>query len=203
MKKLNTILSIAIIIIFIAGSAVVAQGPAEEDRGAESQFRGRRGGPEHMAGRGGRMGGMRRGLRDGRGSRRGRGGIGMILHLADELDFSEGQREELSDIFSSHRKEVIRLKAEIATVKVDLHKLTRQEEPDMDELEAQLREIAGRQVEIQLSQIKVKIDARNVLTEEQKTALKKIRQDRQAKRKADVKNPPQRRQMRRGPGPRE
>jgi len=209
MKKLNAILSTMIVIIFIAGSVVVAQGPEEADRGAGPRFRGMRGGemrgrgPGRMMGSGGRRGGMERGSRSGRGSRGRRGGIGMMLHLADELDFSEGQREELSEIFSSHKKEVIRLKAEIAVAKVDLQKLIKQEEPNMDELEAQLMGIAKRQVEIKLSQIKVKVDARNVLTEEQKTALKKIRQDRQTKRKADAKNPPERRQMRRGPGPRE
>ncbi len=214
MKKLNTILSITILIVFIAGSVVVAQGPEEADRGAGPRFRGMHGGggmmgggPGRMMGRGGRMGG-----RMGRGPRGGRskmvGGIGAILHLADELDLSEGQREELSEIFSSHKKEVIRLKAEIATVKVDLQKLIRQEEPDLGELEVQFTEIAGRQVEIKLAQIRVKIDARNVLTEEQKTALKKIRQDRQAKRRAGAERPPERsegRRMGRGPrrGPRD
>lgn len=209
MKKLNAILSTMIIIVFIAGSVVVAQGPEEADRGAGPQFRGRHGDgmmggrPGHMMGRGGRMDGMGRGPKGGRGPRGGRGGMSMILHLADELDLSQGQREELDEIFTSHRKEIIRQKAEIELVKVDLHKLMRQEEPNLDEVESQIRNIANMQATIKFSQFAVRVNVRNVLTEEQKTALKKIRQDRQAKRKADAKNPPRRRQMRRGPRPRE
>lgn len=204
MKKLNTILSITIVIVLIAGSTVVAQGPEEAGRGVGSQFSGRRGdgmmggGPGHMMGRGGRMGGIM-----GRGTKGRRGGMGMIFHLADELDLSESQREELSEIFTSHRKEVIRQKAEIELEKVDLHKLMRQEEPNLDEVESQIRNIANMQATIKFSQFEVRVNVRNVLTEEQKTALKKIRQDRQAKRKADAKYSPQRRQMRRGPRPRE
>ena len=223
MKKLNAILSITVVMSLIAGSLVVAQEadkPAR-GRGAGPQFcemcgRGGMGqGPGHMMGRGGSMRGMGRGRRGGQrgmmrgmgrgpGSGRGRamGRMGALLHLADKLDLNEGQRNELSEILTSHRKETISQKAEIELAKVDLQQLIKQEEPDLNAVEGQIRKIADLEAGIKFSQIKVRVDTRNVLTEEQKTALKKMRQDQQAKRKAEAKKPPEGHRMRRGPGPR-
>ena len=203
MKKLNAILSIAIVTLLIAGSLVVAQ-EAEKPargRGAGPGFRGMQGrGPGRMMGRGAQMHGMGRGRRGGRG--RTRGGAGNLLRLADKLGLSEGQRSELSEILTSHRKDTIRVKAEIEIAKVDLQKLTRQEDPNLDAVEAQIRNIADLEAGIKFSQIKVRVETKNVLTEEQKTALKKMREDQQAKRKAGAKKPPEGRRMRRGQEPR-
>ncbi|MFC1712449.1 Spy/CpxP family protein refolding chaperone [Candidatus Poribacteria bacterium] len=222
MKKLNAILSIAIVMLLIAGSLVVAQEAEKpaKGRGAGPGFcemcrnRMMGQGPGHMMGSGGRgmrrgpggrQGGTMRGMRRGPGGGRGRatGRMGNLLHLADKLDLSEGQRNELSEILTSHRKDTIRQKAEIELAKVDLQKLTRQEDPNLDAVETQIREIANLEAGIKFSQIKIKVDTRNVLTEEQKTALKKIREDQQAKRKAGAEKPSEGRRMRRGPGPRQ
>ena len=199
MKRLNAILSITVVILLITGSVAVAQEAEKPGKDAGPRLLGMRGrGPGRMMGRGAQMRGM------GRGQRGGRPGMPGLLQLADKLELSESQREELSEIFTSHRKNNIRRKAEIELARVDLQKLTRQEEPNLDEVEVQLKKIADLQVEAKLSQIKVRVDSRNVLTEEQKTALKKLRQDQQAKRKAaaeprNVGRP----RMRRGQGPRE
>lgn len=188
MKRLNVILSIIIVMALVAGGLVVAQETDVTGKDADPQFRGMRGrGRGQMMGRGGQMhgmgyGGQMRGM--GRGRRGGPGRMSGLLRLADEVDLSEAQRDELSEIFTSHRKDTIKRKAEIELAKVDLQKLARQEEPDMDAVEAQLRKIADLQVEMKLSQIKVRVDPRDVLTEEQKTALKKIRQDWQEEREA-------------------
>ena len=181
MKRLNAILSIALAMALVVGSLVIAQ---ETEKPAKSQDTGQMMGQGRgMMGQGRGMMGQGHGMMA-RGRMAGRPATPSLLQLADKLDLSESQREELERIYTSHKKENIKIKAEIDLAKVDLQKLTKAEDPNMDEIEVLLRKIANLQVETKLAQIKLRVDSRNVLTEEQKTALKKLRQDQQAKRKA-------------------
>jgi len=188
MKRLNVIISIAIVMTLIAGSVFAMETTKDVDRAEGAQFLGMRGrgmmgmGQERMMGR---AGGMQRG-RGGRSRRGGRGtmmgGSPAMLRLADKLDLSETQRTELSGIHDVHRKDMIRQKAECDLARVDLGKLMREEEPNMDAVREQLMTVAALGVDMKCSQIKVKADSMNVLTEKQREALKKIQETMRAGR---------------------
>ena len=186
MKKLNGILSIAILLTFLTG-IVFAQGPAEKPGNqAGSQGRMMRGrGRAQMSGPGRAMGKgqMGRGAWMRRGGMAGR--LGILLRLADELDLSEGQQAELKDLLASQKKDAIRMKADREIAQVELQEAMQQEEPDLAVIEDQVRHIASLGAKMQFSQIKTQIDAKSVLTEEQQAKLKELVKDRMsAMRKA-------------------
>jgi Spy/CpxP family protein refolding chaperone len=178
MKKLNAIVSIVIVMALMAGSVLAAEEAAkpDKDKPAQAQLRRMRSrgamGMGHglMMRRARGMGGIRRGAPTDRAI--------AILRLANQLKLSEAQRRELSELISSHKKAMIKQRAERDIAKVDLQKLMKQQEPDVDEVRAQLMDIAEMEVEMKCARIRVGIAARNVLTEEQQTALKKILRNR-------------------------
>ena len=190
MKKLNVTISIMIVMALMAGSVFAAENVEKADNDEKPRFhrmRGpsgmqqgrmmRRGTGEAMMGRGMGSGMMGRG-KGGRGRNMGR--MAAILRLADELKLSEAQRSELNEIAADHRKNIIRQKAEIDLARVDVQELMRQDEPDIAELRSELMDIATLEVDMKCQQIQVRINAKNVLTEEQQEALKKILRSEQA-----------------------
>ena len=195
MKKLNVILSIMLAVALIAVSVSVAQEEAKEParRGQGQQMRRMRG----MMGAGhGRM--MMHGRGPGRGRAMGMGrGASAMLRMADELELSEAQRSEIDELITARRKDNIKQKAELDIARVDLEKLIKQEDPDLDAIESQLRDIAMMQASMQFAQIKIRIDAKNVLSDEQQEAFKKLLKEKAAKAPA-----PARAGARMGRGPR-
>jgi hypothetical protein len=97
-----------------------------------------------------------------------------LIALAEKLDLSEEQIAEIKGIFLSHKKDMIRKKADRDIAELDLSELTQQDEPDLNAVEDKLRDIANLEAGIRFSQIKVWTDAKSVLTTEQKAVLKRI-----------------------------
>jgi Spy/CpxP family protein refolding chaperone len=133
-------------------------------------------GQMQMRGRGGMMG-M---------GRMGRGGMmgnmGIMGRLADEIDLSEEQKDEIKDIHTSHRKDMIRMKADRELAQVELQEIMHQDSPDLDAIEDQIRNIANLEAKMKFSQIKTRIDVKSVLTEEQQAKLKELMKNRPARR---------------------
>ena len=185
MKKLNVTISIMIVMALMAGSVFAAENVERAGDDEKPQFRRMRGPSGMQQGRMMRRGAgeamMGRGMGGGRiGRGRNMGRMAAILRLADELELSEAQRSELSQIATDHKKDIIRQKAEIDLARVDQQKLMRQDEPDMDAVRSQLMKIATLEVDMKCQQIQVRINAKNVLKEEQQKALKKILRSKQA-----------------------
>lgn len=191
MKTLNTIISIMLITSFIAISAFAAEEVTTAKKQGEQvgkmqgrgigqgcmmggRMMGHGMGPGHMM----RRGGMGRGR--GRMGRGRMGGITAILRFADKLELSEAQKNELNEIATVSKKDAIAQKAECDIAKVDLQNLTKAENPNLGAVKEKLDEIALLESNIKFSRIKLMVDAKNVLTEEQKTALKKIIEDQRA-----------------------
>ena len=196
MKRQNGILLVMALLTLLAMAGIVfAQEMTEEkDKEADTHHRIMARGRGRMMGRPGMMNTehapmMRRGRTAGR--------MDMITRLAGKLDLSEEQRDELNDISNLYKKSVIRKNADLQIAKVDLHELMRQEEPDLDAIEDQVRDIANLEAGTKFSQIKVRIDARNVLTEEQRAKLKDLMKDRKtrptSRRRGQRSKPGQRR----------
>ena len=170
-----------IVMALMAGSVFAAEDVDRADNDEKPQFHRMRG----QAGmHQGRMMGRGRGGRGMGGGKMGHGGggrgIAAILRLADELGLSEAQRDELSEIATAHRKDAIRQKAEIELARVDLQKLMKQDEPDMDAVRDQLMKVATLEVDMKLQRLQFRIDSKNVLTEEQQEGLKKMLKDKPA-----------------------
>ena len=182
MKRLNVILSIAALLALLAGIVLAQEVTEKADKDSGARFRTMRGrgmmgaGRMHMGERGGRMGRM------GRGPQRGRmmDHTGVLIRLADKLDLSEEQKAELKDLATSHRKDMIKMKADREIAEVELQESVRQEEPDLDVIEDQIRSIANLEAQMKFSQIKARIDAKSVLTEEQQEKLKELLKNRPA-----------------------
>jgi Spy/CpxP family protein refolding chaperone len=132
-----------------------------------------------MMGRPGMMMRMGRGpmMRPGRAL----GRMDMLGRLADKLDLSEEQRDEIKDILTAHQKDMIQKKADRKLAEVELRELTMEDDPDLDTIEEQVKEIANLEAGMRYSRIKAMVDARSVLTDEQKKELKELQKDRPAR----------------------
>jgi Spy/CpxP family protein refolding chaperone len=69
------------------------------------------------------------------------------------------------------------MKADLELAGVELRELMMQEEPDLNAIEDQIRNIANLEAQMKFSQIKALVDAKSVLTEDQQEMLKKTLKD--------------------------
>ena len=203
MKRRNSILLVTALLALLAVAGIVyaQEKLAETDKETDVHPRMMARGMGRMQGAPGTINkeqapGMRRG-RMGQPQAKGRGrmagGMGMLTRLADKLDLSEEQQAEIKDIHALHKKNVIRRNADLQIARVELQELMQQEEPDLNAIEDQVRNVANLGAGIKYSQIKVGIDTKNVLTEEQQAKLKELRKDR--------RTGPANQNMRQGGGP--
>jgi Spy/CpxP family protein refolding chaperone len=175
MKRTKWILLTMVLagLLAVAG-IVVAQEMKEKEEVDQPSAMGR--GMGRMTGRPGMM------MRMGRGPMMRRGGMpgrmNILGRLADKLDLSEEQRDEIKDILAAHQKDMIQQKADRELAEVELRELTMEDDPDLDAIEEQVKEIASLEARMRYSQIKAMVDARSVLTDEQKEELKKLQKDR-------------------------
>ena len=124
------------------------------------------------------MGGPGRGM--GMGPGRGRGlhrmggrGPGQRLHAAlAELDLSDAQREKLAAIHDRQRRKAIPVRAGIETAMLDLHQLLRVDDPDQGAIDRQIDEVAGLRADLRKAQLASLLEARSVLTAEQRKKLR-------------------------------
>jgi Spy/CpxP family protein refolding chaperone len=178
MKRTKWILLAMVLagLLAVAG-IVIAQEMKEKEEVDQPPAMGR--GMGRMTGRPGMM------MRMGRGPMMRRGGMpgrmDMLGRLADRLDLSEEQRDEIKDVLTAHQKDMIQQKADRELAEVELRELVQSDDPDLDAIEEQIKEIANLEAQTRYSQIKAMVDARSVLTDEQKEALKKLQKDRPAR----------------------
>jgi Spy/CpxP family protein refolding chaperone len=97
------------------------------------------------------------------------------LALADELSLSEEQVKQLQSIISECQKSNIMSRARIEVGELELQGLLDQPELDRSKVDAKIREIGEIKIESHINDIHAMIDAREVLTQEQKEKLKKLR----------------------------
>jgi len=186
MKRTKWILLTMVLtgLLAVAG-IVIAQEMKEKEETAQTPAMGR--GMGRMMERPGMMMRMGRGMGRmmGRGPMMRSGGMSgrmdILGRLADKLDLSEEQRDEIKDVLTAHQKYMIQQKADRELAEVELRELTMKDDPDLDAIEEQVKEIASLEAGMRYSQIKVMVDAKSVLTDEQKEELKKLQKDRPAR----------------------
>jgi len=178
MKKKTGIILIILLLSFAIFVIVVSA--QDRDRKSDKQIQNFMSpGMSGMMGRGlrgmGRPGGPGpMGMIHPKGMMMGLGRPGMIMGMADKLGLSEDQRDELNDMFTSHRKSMIRKNADLEIAKVELQKLLSQDKPDMNAVKEKIRDIANLEAEMKFSRIQVWMDAKDVLTQAQQKELKEL-----------------------------
>jgi len=128
---------------------------------------------------------------------------GMFIppEIADEIGLSEEQKSKIDDITTNHRKDMVTKKAEIEIAQIDLNKLMREENPDMNLVKDQIQKLASLKANMEFAQFKTRIDAKKVLTQEQQDKIKELMKERRdqmnerAKGRSDAGQRPQRQGM--------
>lgn len=97
------------------------------------------------------------------------------LSLTDELSLTEDQVKKLQDVKIKAEKNRIMIRARIKVAEIELQELLNKPVINMAEIDAKVREIGEIKIEDSINDIHALIEARDVLTQEQKEKLKKLR----------------------------
>lgn len=176
MKRIILVLGLVATVALAAGIAV-AQSDHKRDDGAPHRMMNGHGGPGMHGGRGGGMG-----MRGGMG--------GMFLgperilledgggRLAEKLDLTGTQKDKLRDIGGDLDRKEIRLRADLETAGLDLRDLMRSDSPSASAVEAKIENLSQLRGEIMKANARAVLDARKVLTSDQRKKLADMRQGR-------------------------
>ena len=91
------------------------------------------------------------------------------------MSLSEEQVKQLQSIRVEFEKSEIMIKARIKVGELELQELLNQPELDRGKVDAKIREIGEIKIECAINDVHAMLDAREVLTQEQKEKLKKLR----------------------------
>ena len=114
-----------------------------------------------------------------RGNRR-RDSIGELLNpqVQKELGITGEQRQKLEDIRFDMEKEVIQHRSALQIHRLELSRLTNAENPDRAAIDKKIQEVSQEEGSLMRSSIDARLNARGVLTAEQRTKLAQFRQNR-------------------------
>jgi len=85
------------------------------------------------------------------------------------------------------KKDMITKKADHDLAQVELQDLLRKDKPDMNLVKTQIQKVFSIQGDMQYARIKVMMDAKNVLTDEQKANLEKLMKEQKDQAKDNKK----------------
>lgn len=95
-----------------------------------------------------------------------------IEKIFKEINLTEEQKEQLSKLRLEHQKEMIKLRAELQTLQLDLKPLLEPKEPDKAKVYAQIDKINKLRNEMAKKRIDFSLKRRAILTEEQWNKIK-------------------------------
>jgi Spy/CpxP family protein refolding chaperone len=133
----------------------------------------------------------RMGRRQGRQFTRPRsGGLLMVLKAKQqELNVTDDQLARITDLQEKLEKQSVEHRNAMNTQRLELRQGMRDKENiDFEELKAQLSKNAQARIDFQITKMKLQAEIANVLTDEQKAALKTMRQDRIRRGRGMVRN---------------
>ena len=172
MRRIIAVLGL-MAVVALAGVAVAQSDRRDDDRG----------GPPHRM-----MNGHGPGMGWGRGMRGGMGmGGGMFLgperillmddrgRLAEKLDLTGTQKDKLRDIGGDLERKEIRLRADLETAGLDLRDLMRSDSPSASAVDAKIENLSQLRGELMKANARAVLDARKVLTPDQRKKLEDLR----------------------------
>jgi len=107
-------------------------------------------------------------------------GGGFFLRLRQQLGLSEDQVAKLSALKSETAKQAIRTKADVEILRIELRELMHKDNVDVKAVDAKINKIGDLQTALRRAEVHARLEARNVLTEEQ---LKKLHELKGKRRK--------------------
>jgi Spy/CpxP family protein refolding chaperone len=174
MKRIIAVLGLSLVVALAAGIAVAQSGHKRDDD---------RGGPHRtMDGHGPGMHGRGFGMRGGMGM-----GGGMFLgpermllmdgggRLADKLDLTGTQKDKLRDIGGDLERKEIRLRADLETAGLDLRDLMRSDSPSASAVDSKIETMTQLRGDMMKAGARAVLDARKVLTSDQRKKLQDLR----------------------------
>ena len=97
-----------------------------------------------------------------------------MISCFEHLDLSKEQKDKITDILTSHKKDMERKKSDRKTAEAELQELIAKDGTGFDLISEKVWNIAKIDADIRLSQVRAWMDARSVLNDEQKATFKKI-----------------------------
>jgi Spy/CpxP family protein refolding chaperone len=107
-------------------------------------------------------------------------GVSLMLQNADKLGLSDEQIKNLYDIKRKYSKDIIKQDAEMKIAEIDLGALLKESEINLSEIKEALKKVENTKTQIRYLRIMAFVEARKILTDEQKNSLKKLMQMRAA-----------------------
>jgi Spy/CpxP family protein refolding chaperone len=101
-------------------------------------------------------------------------GVSLVLRNADRLGLSDEQKKQLNDIRIRYAKEIVKQNAELEIAEIDLEALLNKSEFDLSEAKEALKKVESAKTQIKYLRVEAFVAARKILTNEQKSDLKKL-----------------------------
>ena len=98
-----------------------------------------------------------------------------MLRHSEALELTEEQVTRLKTLSYETKKDLIDLKADLAKQKLELKKLIDSETDDLTRLRRQIEAMAKKKAELHVAKLANRIEARKVLTDDQRAKTKKKR----------------------------
>src|SRR5215471_9551782 len=97
-------------------------------------------------------------------------------HLAQQLGLNDDQRTQAKTIMRNHAKEIIRLRADIATQQLDVRQLLDTDPVDLTKVKPLLQTIAAKEADLRLSHLTAMQEVRKLLTPEQQKKFRAMQE---------------------------
>jgi Spy/CpxP family protein refolding chaperone len=94
--------------------------------------------------------------------------------LTQQLTLTDEQRAKVRPLLYNHAKEMIRLQAEVATLRLDVPPLLEAEPVDLAKVKQQFLAVAAKEVDLHLAHVTAMQEIRKVLTPEQQQQFKTL-----------------------------
>jgi Spy/CpxP family protein refolding chaperone len=101
-------------------------------------------------------------------------GVSLVLRNADRLGLSDEQKKQLDDIRIRYSKEIVKQNAELEIAEIDLETLLNKSEFNLSEIKEALKKVESAKMQIKYLRVEAFVEARKILTNEQKGSLKKL-----------------------------
>ncbi|MEW6569764.1 MAG: periplasmic heavy metal sensor [Nitrospirota bacterium] len=107
-------------------------------------------------------------------------GVTLMLQNADKLGLSDEQIKKLYEIKRKYSKDIIKQDAELKISEIDLGALLKEPEINLSGVKEALKKVENARTQIRYLRIMAFVEARKILTDEQKNSLKKLMEMRPA-----------------------
>ena len=101
-------------------------------------------------------------------------GVSLMLRNADRLGLSDEQKKQLEDLRIRYSKDIVKQKAELEIAQIDLEALLNKPDFIVSEVKEALKKVESAKTQIKYLRVEAFVEARKILTNEQKSGLKKL-----------------------------